>query len=91
MTSSISVNLSGKVALVTGASSGIGAAVAKAFSRNVASVYVNYPNDAQAAAADNIVAEIKASGGTAQAIAADVSDEPQVMHMFQVITKLAGR
>jgi 3-oxoacyl-[acyl-carrier protein] reductase len=87
----ISVDLSGKVALVTGASSGIGAAVVSAFARNGASVYVNYPNDSQEAAAERVVAEIRAEGGAAQAVLADVSDESQVAQMFQVITDTAGR
>ena len=91
MTSGISVDLSGKVALVTGASSGIGAAVVKAFARNGASVFVNYPNDTQAGAAEGVAEEIRASGGSAQTIAADVSDEAQVATMFQVITQAAGR
>ncbi len=91
MTSGISVDLGGKVALVTGASSGIGAAVVKAFARNGASVFVNYPNDTQAGAAEGVAEEIRASGGSAQTIAADVSDEVQVATMFQVITQAAGR
>ena len=91
MTSGISVDLSGKVALVTGASSGIGAAVVKAFARNGASVFVNYPNDTQAGAAEGVAEEIRSSGGSAQTIAADVSDEVQVATMFQVITQAAGR
>ena len=91
MTSGISVDLGGKVVLVTGASSGIGAAVVTAFAHNGASVFVNYPDDAQAAAAEEVVEKIKASGGSAQTIAADVSDEAQVAAMFQEIAQAAGR
>ena len=91
MTSGISVDLGGKVVLVTGASSGIGAAVVTAFAHNGASVFVNYPDDTQAAAAEGVVEKIKASGGLAQRIAADVSDEAQVAAMFQEIAQAAGR
>ena len=91
MTLDISVDLNGKVALVTGASSGIGAAVVTAFANNGASVFVNYPNDSQAAAAEAVAEAIKASGGSAQTIAADVADESQVSDMFQEITQTAGR
>lgn len=91
MTSGISVDLGGKVVLVTGASSGIGAAVVTAFAHNGASVFVNYPDDTQAAAAEGVVEKIKASGGSAQTIAADVSDEAQVAAMFQEIAQAAGR
>ena len=91
MTTGISVDLGGKVVLVTGASSGIGAAVVTAFAHNGASVFVNYPDDTQAAAAEGVVEKIKASGGSAQTIAADVSNEAQVAAMFQVIAQAAGR
>lgn len=91
MTSGISVDLGGKVVLVTGASSGIGAAVVTAFAHNGASVFVNYPDDTQATAAEGVVEKIKASGGSAQTIAADVSNEAQVAAMFQVIAQAAGR
>ncbi len=65
-------DLSGKVALVTGASRGIGAAVALELARCGAAVCVNYAGSA--AAAGDVVAAIEALGGKAVAVQADVSD-----------------
>lgn len=68
--------LEGKVAIVTGASKGIGAGIARAFAEEGASVVVNYASDK--AGAENIVNEIIAKGGKAIAIYADVSKEADV-------------
>jgi glucose 1-dehydrogenase len=79
------ISLTGQQALVTGANSGIGAAVAKSLAAAGARVVVNYVVDPAAAA--GVVAEITAAGGTAMALQADVSDEAQVQQMFaQMIT-----
>lgn len=75
--------LQDRVVLVTGSSSGIGAAVVKSMAAEGAKVIVNYARSSKSAEA--IVEEIKASGGDAIASQADVSQEDQVKRMFQEV------
>jgi len=72
--------LLGQVALVSGASSGIGSAVALAFGRAGADVVVNFASDSHGAG--RVVAELHAMGRRAIAVQADVSREPDVEAMF---------
>lgn len=73
--------LAGQKALVTGANSGIGKAIAKALAAAGADVAINYVTNA--AATDELIGEIHADGGTAIGLHADVSNEAQVTAMFQ--------
>ena len=75
-------------ALVTGANSGIGKAVAIALANDGANVVVNYVTKPEIA--QEVVDEIKANGGTAIALPADVSKEDQVQSMFQDMYKEFG-
>lgn len=72
--------LDGQVAIVTGASSGIGHAIARAYGEAGAAVVVNYRSQPEPAQA--LADEITRAGGRARAIAADVSDEADVLRMF---------
>jgi 3-oxoacyl-[acyl-carrier protein] reductase len=73
--------LTGKVAVVTGASKGIGAGIAKLFAKSGASVVVNY--SASRDAANALVAEIESSGGKAVAIQADFSKTADIQRLFE--------
>lgn len=78
-----------KVLLVTGASRGIGAAAARLAAQDGWAVAVNY--SANSLAADEVVRTIRAAGGRAMAVRADVADEAQVLAMFEQIDAKLGR
>jgi 3-oxoacyl-[acyl-carrier protein] reductase len=80
--------LTGKVAIVTGASKGIGAAIAKGLAAVGASVVVNYASSKEGA--DRVVAEIAAKGGKAVAVEADVSKAADVLRLFDETKKAFG-
>jgi 3-oxoacyl-[acyl-carrier protein] reductase len=87
MTSSAS--LDGQTVLVTGASRGIGRAVALALAGEGAEVVVNYASSPEAAEA--VVDEIQAKGGSAYALKADVSDEVSVEELIKTVLKRSER
>jgi glucose 1-dehydrogenase len=80
--------LEGQIALITGASSGIGAGVAKALALEGASVVVNYSSSPDKAA--KVLSEIELAGGTGITIKADVSNEKEVLSMFEQTFKRFG-
>jgi 3-oxoacyl-[acyl-carrier protein] reductase len=84
----IKPDLNGRVALVTGASRGIGAAVAMTLVKAGAAVAVNYRE--RASEADAVVAAIKRKGGRATAVAADVSQAAPVAKMVDLINSALG-
>ena len=81
--------LTGKVAVVTGASKGIGAGIAKALAREGASVVVNYATDK--AGADRVVSEIAKDGGKAFAIGASVAKSAEIDTLFAATKKQYGK
>jgi len=81
-------NLNGKVALVTGASKGIGAGIAKELAARGAAVAVNYSGSK--ASADKLVEQIKAEGGKAIAVQANVANPDAAGPLVQAVVKAFG-
>ena len=85
----MSHRLSGKVAVVTGASKGIGARIALELAREGAAVVVNYSSSKEGA--ERVVSEIVGSGGKAVAVQADVAQQTDVQKLFAATKKSFGR
>jgi len=83
------MDFAGKIILVTGASRGIGAAIARAFAAEGGFVVVNYLRNE--AAAEGVVADCKSAGGDAWAIRADVNDAAQVQALVAQVQAELGR
>jgi 3-oxoacyl-[acyl-carrier protein] reductase len=81
--------LTGKVAVVTGASKGIGAGIAKELAAAGASVVVNYASSREGA--DRVAGEIRKNGGNAIAVKADVSKKEEIDRLFEETKKAFGR
>lgn len=81
--------LSGKVAIVTGSSRGIGAAIAKRFAADGAKIIVHYSSSEKAAA--EVVADIRKSGGEAIAVRADMGEPAEIPLLFEAAKSHFGR
>ncbi|HEX6949565.1 MAG TPA: glucose 1-dehydrogenase [Nitrospira sp.] len=82
-------SLKGKVAVVTGASRGIGRGIAERLAKDGATIVVNYTKSA--GVAEKVVSGIKGQGGNAMAVQADVSKVEDIKRLFQETKKVYGR
>lgn len=81
--------LTGKIAVVTGASKGIGAGIAKELAAHGASVVVNYASSKEGA--DKVVAEIERAGGKATAVGGSVAKQAEIDTLFAQTKKIYGK
>src|SRR5580658_4926272 len=82
------MKLKGKVALITGASRGIGRGIAEVFAEQGADVAVNYV--ANASAAEKVAASVRSKGGRAITVKADVANRTEVEPMLDMVWKELG-
>src|SRR5207253_594165 len=87
--SNMALKLAGKVAVVTGASKGIGASISKYLAAEGAAVVVNYASSKEGA--DRVVNEITGKGGKAIAVQGDVAKHADVIRLFSETKKSFGR
>src|SRR5437764_4396516 len=80
--------LQGKVAVITGASKGIGASIAQHLAAEGAAVVVNYASSKEGA--DRVVAEVEGKGGKAIAVQADVARQADIRRLFAEAKKAFG-
>src|SRR6266480_7111378 len=85
----MSKKLEGKVAVVTGASKGIGASIAVHLAREGAAVVVNYSSSKEGA--DRVVGEITGNGGKAVAVQANLAKEADIRRLFAEAKKAFGK
>src|SRR3954471_752183 len=85
----IGKKLAGKVAVVTGASKGIGASIARHLAAEGASVVVNYSSSK--GGADRVVAEIVEKGGKAKAVRANVAEPAEIGRLFSEAVEAFGK
>jgi 3-oxoacyl-[acyl-carrier protein] reductase len=85
----MSLKLEGKIAVVTGASKGIGAGIAKGLAKAGASVVVNYSGSKEDA--DKVVEQITADGGNAVAVQGSVAKKAEVEQLFNMVKETYGR
>ncbi|MDB5240730.1 MAG: sugar dehydrogenase [Spirosoma sp.] len=86
----MSTELQGQIAIITGASSGIGAGVAKSMAQAGATVVINYPSPSSQPAADAVLKEIIDAGGKGMTAQCDVSKEDEVARMFADVVAAHG-
>ncbi len=85
----LQIDLSGKVALVTGGARGIGAAISSTLAKAGAQVWVNYAHSEGKAAL--LCQDIRAGGGTAASVQADITDPEQVRQMVEKVIRESGK
>ena len=84
------ISLKNQVAIITGSSSGIGAAIAQSMAEAGASVVINYPSESSREKAAVILTEIIEKGGKGMLCRCDVSKEDEVINMFKEVTDNYG-
>ena len=84
------ISLKNQIAIITGSSSGIGAGIALSMAAAGAKVVINYPYEGSKSKAEDVLAQITASGGEGMVYQCDVSKEDQVINMFQDVIAQYG-